>query len=281
MLQILGILNYNLKNLNSKSSLSTAHFFLEASRLAYQDRNYYIADPSYFNVPVNYLLSEKYLKGRSQLIDKSVSTQNYKRENIINLAYEKLTIGKNYEKPSTTHISIIDSLGNAVSLTSSIEFAFGSGITTNGFFLNNQLTDFSFYNFSKKNEKIANSVEPGKKPRSSMAPTLVFQEDELIGVIGSPGGSRIICYVSRVLYEILFLKIDPVKAIASPHLCSRNKFSEIEKKLFSIKLKKSLEKIKHNIKIKEMTSGLNIIWKRDGLWLGIADPRREGYAIGN
>ena len=147
--------------------------------------------------------------------------------------------------------------------------------------MNNQLTDFSFHNKNNQGEDIANSVSPGKKPRSSMAPFLVFKEEDLIGVVGSPGGSRIICYVSRILYEVLYLKIDPEQAIVKPHLCSRNKYSEVEKGFKSSKMKKKLEKINHRIKVKEMTSGLNIIWKKNNFWVGIADPRREGYAIGN
>ena len=280
LIQIIGILN-NKKNLfNNKDPHLSKHLFIEASRLAYQDRNLYITDPSFFNIPIKELISEKYLNFRSNLIDNNKSIPNFKPGKLKNINGKKVIIGKNFEQKSTTHISIVDKDGNAVALTSSIEFAFGSGITTGGFFLNNQITDFSFFNKDHSGHLIANRVEPNKRPRSSMSPSFIFFQNELIGVLGSPGGSRIICYVSKVAFEILFLKNDPLSAVTSPHYCSRDKFTELENNNINSDLEQYLKKNNHDIKHKEMTSGLNIIWKKDKFWQGIADPRREGYAIG-
>ncbi len=280
LLQIISILN-NKKNLiNNKNPHMPKHLFIEASRLAYQDRNLYITDPLFFDVPTKELISEKYLKFRSDLIDNNKSIPDFKPGNLENIKDKKIIIGKNFEQKSTTHISIVDKDGNAVALTSSIEFAFGSGITTGGFFLNNQITDFSFFNKAQEGHLIANRVEPNKRPRSSMSPTFIFFQNDLIGILGSPGGSRIICYVSKVAFEILFLKNDPLSAVTSPHYCSRDNFTELENNNKSSDLKQYLQKNNHDIKYKDMTSGLNIIWKKDQFWHGIADPRREGFAIG-
>ena len=280
VIQIISILNNKKNLLNKKDPFLMKHLFIEASRLAYQDRNFYVADPSFFNVPTEELISEKYLKIRSKLINNTISIPNFKPSNLKNIRGKKIITGKNFEQKSTTHISIVDKNGNAVALTSSIEFAFGSGITTGGFFLNNQITDFSFFNKDPEGYLIANRVEPNKRPRSSMSPTFIFFKNELVGILGSPGGSRIICYVSKVAYEILFLEEDPLSAVTSPHYCSRNRFTELEKDNINSKLNDYLQEKKHQIKFKDMTSGLNIIWKKNQLWQGIADPRREGFAIG-
>ncbi len=280
LIQIISILNNKRNLINSNSPYLSKHLFVEASRLAYQDRNFYIADPSFFDVPIKNLISDNYLKLRSKLINPDQSIPNFKPGNFEYVEQKEIITGKNFEQNSTTHISIVDRNGNAVALTSSIEFAFGSGITTGGFFLNNQITDFSFLNKNSEGQLVANRVEPNKRPRSSMSPTFIFLKDELIGILGSPGGSRIICYVSKVAYEILFLKHDPLSAVTSPHYCSRDKFTELENNNISTELKKYLGKKQHDIRYKDMTSGLNIIWKEDHVWQGIADPRREGFAIG-
>jgi gamma-glutamyltranspeptidase/glutathione hydrolase len=280
-IQILGILANKKKYLDNKKSLVAAHFFMEASRLAYLDRAAYIADPAYFKVPTSELISNGYLKKRASLINPTKYSNNFKKGKLLSFNNSKINTGNNYEKKSTTHISIVDKYGNAVALTSSIEFAFGSGVSVGGFFLNNQLTDFSFFSTDLKGKIIANAVYPGKKPRSSMAPTIIFEKNKLLGVIGSPGGSRIICYVAKTIYEILYLNTDPSEAIKKPHICSRNQYSEIEEHENNTELIKKLKSMGHNIKIKKMTSGLNIIWKKGDDWLGVADNRREGYSFGN
>ncbi len=280
VLQILSILeNFDTK-FDYKNTMLDEHLFLEASRLTYADRDVYIADPEFFKVPVKELLSEQYIKHRSSLINLQKAVKKFKNGNPKKFKKNNLQKGINFNLPSTTHVSIVDSYGNAVALTSSIEFAFGSGKTVGGFFLNNQLTDFSFLSHSRDGVKIANSVEPKKKPRSSMAPTIVFKNDELVGVLGSPGGSRIICYVAKTLFYIINFNANIEEAISLPHLCSRNRFSEIEKKDFELSIYSNLKLLGHDIVKKEMNSGLNIIWKYGDFWVGASDQRREGVAIG-
>ena len=280
VIQILGILNYKKNLIKNNKPLLAKHFFIESSRLAYKDRNYYIADPLFFDIPINQLISDSYLFQRSKLINENYSSKNIKHGDIEKFESSNLKSGNNFEKTSTTHISIIDKEGNVVSLTSSIEFAFGSGITVGGFFLNNQLTDFSFMNKNDKGELVANRIQPNKKPRSSMSPTIIFNNNNISAVIGSPGGSRIICYVAKVAYEIIFLDRDPLFSVQSPHFCSRDAFTELEKSDNSNELKDYLSSKGHSIKLKDMTSGLNIIWKKNNIYYGVADPRREGVAIG-
>ncbi len=228
VLQILGILeNYELNKLGSKNILSK-HLFAEASRLSYADRDAYIADPQYFKVPTKKLLSDNYLLERNKLISIYYANKNVKEGKIKIQGSNIISPDHQSELNSTTHISIIDHQGNAVSLTSSIEFAFGSGIISGGFFLNNQLTDFSFVPY-KDNQIVANSVQPKKRPRSSMSPTMIFdRSNTFIGAIGSPGGSRIICYVTEAIINIIDYNLSAEEIINMPHICSRNMYTEIE-----------------------------------------------------
>ncbi len=280
VLQILSILEKFDTKFDYKNTILDEHLFLEASRLTYADRDAFIADPAFFDVPLKELLSDKYISKRSDLINLKKAVKDFQKGNPQKIKSKKLHSGINHELPSTTHISIVDRYGNAVALTSSIEFAFGSGKTVGGFFLNNQLTDFSFLSHNKDLEKVANSVAPKKKPRSSMAPTFVFKNNELVGVFGSPGGSRIICYVAKTLFYLINFNTTLEEAISLPHLCSRNKFSEIEKTLLKYDPSSNLRLLGHAITKKEMNSGLNIIWKYDTFWKGASDQRREGVAIG-
>ena len=280
VLQTLSILeNFDTK-FDHKKTILDEHLFLEASRLAYADRDVFIADPKFFAVPTEELLSDKYLNQRAALINLKKARTEFRSGSPKSLKIENLNSGINFNIPSTTHISIIDADGNAVALTSSIEFAFGSGKTVGGFFLNNQLTDFSFLSHNQKGIKIANSVEPKKKPRSSMAPTIVFKDDQLVGVLGSPGGSRIICYVSKTLFYLINFNLGIEESIDLPHLCSRNSFSEIEKTDHKSITASELKLLGHDIVKKEMNSGLNIIWKNGNVWGGASDHRREGVAVG-
>ena len=280
VLQILGILENFKTDFDPYKTALDEHLFLEATRLAYADRNMFIADPSFFEVPLDGLLSKEYLKQRSFLIKKNQASKQVTHGDLKGFENSNLSIGINFNFPSTTHLSIIDSNGNAVSLTSSIEFAFGSGKTVGGFFLNNQLTDFSFSSHHKNGSLIANSVKAKKKPRSSMAPTLVFKDKRLVGVLGSPGGSRIICYVAQTLYYLINFNMKLEEVMELPHLCSRGEKSEIEKAETGNEISKKLEAFGHDIIRKQMTSGLNVIWKENDRWTGASDHRREGIAIG-
>ena len=229
ILQILGILNnFNLNSENPNDS-EVWHLFLEASKLAYTDRGYYIADSDFTDVPIEDMLDEKYLKNRSKLIKKSSIILNPKKGKFKNNNAQYLGIDSTSEKPSTTHLSIIDKYGNALALTSSIEFMFGSGLMTSGFLLNNQMTDFSFYPKDKEGNLIANRPEGQKKPRSSMSPTLVFDsKGDLRMILGSPGGSQIICYVAASLVRMIDLNISPENITEQPNICNRGFRSDIE-----------------------------------------------------
>ncbi|MGB2272326.1 MAG: gamma-glutamyltransferase, partial [Pseudomonadales bacterium] len=170
--------------------------------------------------------------------------------------------------------------GNIVSMTSSIETAFGSRLMAGGFILNNQLTDFSFVPHNADKTLVANRVQGGKRPRSSMSPMIVFDRDnQPILVIGSPGGKKIIPYVARVLYEVLFFDSSLVESIERPHILNTGRRLEIEKgaeqNIFS-----TLDALGHQPVFKSQTSGLHAISRNNDGWLGVADPRREGVALG-
>ncbi len=278
LLQVLGILeNFDLSKLQPNSPESI-HLIVEATRLAYADRNQYIADSS--NVPLEKLLDKNYLKNRAALIDKKHAIKKVTAGNFIandnNLVMNSTAI----ELPSTTHLSVVDTSGNAVSLTSSIEYFFGSAISVDGFLLNNQLTDFSFEPI-KNGKKVANRLEPNKQPRSSMAPTFVFDENEkLLMVLGSPGGPRIIQFVAKAIINHLDFGLDMQQAISVPSFVVLNDVIELEKNQNIVELKTALEKMGHQIKIIEIVSGIHAIALDENKIVGGADPRREGVAIG-
>ncbi|WP_343560769.1 gamma-glutamyltransferase [Kiloniella sp. b19] len=261
-------------------SAELTHLIAEASRLAFADRNRYLADTDFVSVPVEALLDPAYLARRASLIqtDKSLG----KAEPGLPEAELAQTLLQT-EPPSTTHLSVVDQWGNAVSMTASVENAFGSRVMVNGFLLNNQLTDFSFRPFDDRGQAVANAVAPGKRPRSSMSPTLVLNRDkELVMAIGSPGGSRIIGFVIKTLVASLDLDMDMQAAIEWPHRLNRNGKTDLEAGTSAEKLKVSLEKRGHEIDVRAMVSGLHGIRVRGQNHLeGGADPRREGIALGD
>ncbi len=184
------------------------------------------------------------------------------------------------ELPSTSHFSIVDKWGNAVSMTASIEDAFGSRHMVDGFLLNNELTDFSF-NPEEEGKPVANRVEPGKRPRSSMAPTLIFDnQNNLVGLVGSPGGSSIIGYVVKTIIGIIDWKLTMQQAIDLPNFGSRNGPTELEKGSSLEMLQLPLQAMGHTVKVSEANSGLHGIVRVKNGWAGGADPRREGVARG-
>lgn len=280
ILQILGILeNFDLKKYKANSA-DFIHLFAEASKLAYADRNEYLADVQ--EVPIDGLIDKNYLKKRAKLIKKDKILQNVKPgnfKNLQNLAQRNLVADDSKELPSTTHLSVIDKDGNSVALTSSIEYYFGSGLSVRGFMLNNQLTDFSFVPV-KNNKKVANRVEPNKQPRSSMSPALIFDQDDNIKmIVGSPGGPRIIQFVAKTIINHLDFNMDIQQAISSPNFVELNNVLELEESTKIAKLKPQLEKLGHKIKILPITSGINAVSIKDKIYGG-ADPRREGFVSG-
>jgi len=278
LISMLGILqNFPLSQLDEIDYL---HFLSEAGRLAYADRDRYIADPDFIDIPIDSLIDSKYTKERSHLISKSKSMTKAK-PGIFNQLPVQLGSDSNSELPATSHISIVDKNGQAVSMTISVASAFGSRIMTNGFFLNNEMTDFSFT--AKENQQlIANRIEPIKRPRSSMSPTFVFDEQQrLVMALGSAGGPSIINYVAKAITGVLDRNFNIQEAIDYPNIGSRNQETELEKESMVEKYAQELQRRGHPILIREMNSGTQGIFiNRDGLWGGV-DGRREGVAVGH
>jgi gamma-glutamyltranspeptidase/glutathione hydrolase len=280
VLQMLGILeHFDLRALRP-DSVPAVHVFAEAGRLAYADRNLYIADPAFAAAPLAALLDVHYLDSRAKLIDPKHSMGRAQAGYPARIA-SRYGIAEALELPSTTHLSVVDADGNAVALTASIEAAFGNRQMVRGFLLNNELTDFS-WEPEEQGRAVANRVEGGKRPRSSMAPTMVFDEKaKLVMVIGSPGGHSIINYVALTIVNALDWGMDIQKAIAAPRMGSRNGPTELERGTALERLAPELERMGHSVRIRAEASGLHGIMRTREGWAGGADPRREGVALGD
>ncbi len=261
------------------------HLLAEAGRLAFADRGLYVADADFVPVPVAGLVAPDYLAKRSALIgERSMGTAKPGTPAGIQVAYAP---DRSPLRISTSQVVAVDDWGGAVSMTTTVEAAFGAHVMVQGFLLNNQMTDFSFVP-EEHGQPVANRVEPGKRPRSAMAPTLVFDRHsgELLATVGSPGGSQIIEYVSKSLVAMLDWNLDPQAAISLPNFGSRNGATELEQGLFSPALKQALKDKGHVLSEIDMTSGIQaIVRTRDAngkvLLNGGADPRREGEAVGD
>ncbi len=261
VLQILGLLERAGFDGAPPNSERAVHLFSEAGRLAYADRAKYLGDPDFVSIPIKNLLSEAYLDKRARLIGEQSL---------------KIAPPGDTEAPGTSHISIVDAQGNIVSMTTTIESSFGSRIMVRGFLLNNELTDFDF------SPGKANSVGPGRRPRSSMAPTVVFDNDKNpVFVIGSPGGSMIINYVAKALVGVLDWRLDVQSAIDLPNFGSRNGPTLLEQESRYESLRAALQKRGHDIEMVPLPSGLQGIERTEGGWRGGADSRREGIAKGD
>ncbi len=253
----------------------------DATRLAFADRDRYIADSDFVNIPKG-LLNAAYLAQRSALIRRPTALPDDdvkpgeppwdKAELRIN--------GAAFDMPATTHFVIVDDEGNVASMTSSVENAFGSRQMVAGFILNNQLTDFSFAP-EKDGQAVANRVEPGKRPRSSMAPTIVLKDGKPLYALGSPGGSSIIPYVATTLIALVDWKRDMQAAISMPHMLNRFGTYELEAGTSAEGFADDLQALGYKTKAVDQNSGLHgIAINADGL-TGGADPRREGVAVGD
>jgi len=258
-----------------------AHWFSEAGRLAFADRNLYLADPAFVGIPLTGLIDRDYIRSRAGLISPARSMGRAKAGEPPNKRAGLLAPSEGIEN-GTSHISVVDAQGNAVSMTTTIEDGFGARLmTAGGFLLNNELTDFSFVP-EEHGKPVANRVEPGKRPRSSMAPTLVFDAfGRLYAVVGSPGGSQIIGYVAKTLVALLDWKMDPQAAVDLGNFGSRNGPTELEKGTEAEGWKAALEAKGHEVRLLEMTSGIQAIVKTPEGFVGGADGRREGVAIGD
>lgn len=279
VMQILGILSNTPISDHAPESLMSVHYFSEAGRLAFADRDAYVADPAFVDVPVKQLLDQDYLRQRAALIraDRSMGVARPG-----SLFARDVPHGPDpvLEKPSTTHVAVADSWGNVVSMTTSIESAFGSKIFVEGFLLNNQLTDFSFVATDASDQPRVNRVESMKRPRSSMAPMLVLENGKPVMAIGSPGGSAIINYVAKTILGVLDWNLNIQQAIDLPNFGSRNRDTELEKGSSLTDLSGRLRELGHSVREVDFPSGLQgLVLTSEGIQGG-ADPRREGRASG-
>lgn len=289
--QILGILNHAHAGAipleNGLPGANWLHLYTEASRLAFADRGQYVADPDFVQAPGGNwmsLLDNDYLANRAKLIgSQSMKTAKPGVPGAVKTSYAPMPDQPEY---GTSHISIVDAYGNALAMTTTIEAVFGARQMVKGFLLNNELTDFSFAPAGADGQPIANRVQAGKRPRSSMAPTLVFDKatGELLMSGGSPGGALIIHYTAKTLYGVLNWGMTPQQAINLPNFGSTNGPTLLEEKRFASGVVDTLKARGHEVREMDMTSGLQAITRGQAhgmqLWLGGADPRREGVVLG-
>ncbi|SKA08243.1 gamma-glutamyltranspeptidase [Oceanospirillum multiglobuliferum] len=279
--QILGIVShFDLKSMGANSPQAW-QIIGDASRLAFADRGRYMADTDFVPMPEG-LLDAEYLAQRTKLINVGKALESSPAGEPRWPKAEQVTQAddQSIELPSTTHMVIADQAGNIVSMTSTIENGFGSRVMSNGFLLNNELTDFSFAS-DQDGHPIANRVEPGKRPRSSMAPTIVMKEGKPYLAIGSPGGSSIIGYVASTLIAHLDWDMPIQTAINMPHLINRFSTYELEQGTHAEQLKAPLEAMGFKVAIKPLNSGLHAIQFKNNILIGGVDPRREGTAMGD
>jgi gamma-glutamyltranspeptidase/glutathione hydrolase len=276
--QILGMLeNFDLAAMGPNDP-QTWRLIGDASRLAFADRGRYMADSDYVPVPVKGLVDPGYLADRSQLLQREIALEQVlpgkpEFDHALNWADDDAI-----ELPSTSHISIVDRHGNVLSMTTTIENAFGSRLMARGFLLNNELTDFSFRSH-RDGVPVANRLEPGKRPRSSMSPTIVMEGDQPVLAIGSPGGSRIIGYVAQAIVAWADWGFDIQQAVSMPHLVNRFGTYDVEAGTVAAGFGPALQELGFEVNERDLNSGLHAIEIRDGL-RGAADPRREGIALG-
>lgn len=277
--QILGMVEpFDLSSLGPDAP-ETWRLIGDASRLAFADRGRYMADTDYVPMPLNGLLDQNYLADRAKILERDdaldeVSPGHPSFSHAMHLADDEAI-----EFPSTSHFSIVDSFGNVVSMTTTIENGFGSRLMVNGFLLNNELTDFSFRTH-KDGVPIANRLEPGKRPRSSMAPTIVMKDNKPFIATGSPGGSRIIGYVAQSIIAMIDWQKHPQAAIDMPHLVNRFGTYDIEANTSAEALRVPLEALGFKTNIRDLNSGIHAIMVTDDGLIGGADARREGIVIG-
>jgi gamma-glutamyltranspeptidase/glutathione hydrolase len=257
------------------------HLIAEAEKLAFADRNRYIGDPDFVSVPEG-LLDDAYLAERRKLIDPGRAANKPKAGEPPGLRRQSFGVDATVERAGTSHISIIDDEGNALAMTTTIEGAFGSHNWAAGFLLNNELTDFSFIPVDPAGQPAANAVGPGKRPRSSMAPTIVFDAQRKVkAVLGSPGGSRIILYVLKTLIASIDWGLDAQQAADLMNFGSQGSGLEVELDWEAVPIALALRPLGHPIVPSLMNSGIHIITRRDGHLEGAADARREGAALGD
>ena len=274
--QILGMLDHHAPG--RPNDPHSWRRFGDASRLAFADRGRYMADSDYVPMPTKGLVDPDYLATRAELLIRKTALEEVapgtpEWDHAIIWADDE-----SIELPSTSHISIVDAAGNVLSMTTTIENAFGSRLMTGGFLLNNELTDFSFRTH-RNGVPIANRLEPGKRPRSSMAPTIVMKDGAPVLAIGSPGGSRIIPYVAKTILAWADWGLDIQQAVSLPHAVNRFGGYDLEPGTWAEAMQPKLEAMGYQTRIRDLNSGLHAI-EIGTILRGAADPRREGIAFG-
>jgi gamma-glutamyltranspeptidase/glutathione hydrolase len=277
--QMLGMLShFDLKKLGADNPQSW-RLIGDATRLAFADRGRYLADSDFVDVPVQALLAPAYLKERAQALHGEKALDTVAPGDPLPKVSQQWADDAALELPSTSHFVIVDAKGNVVSLTSTIENGFGSRLMTNGFLLNNELTDFSF-KAAEDGVPVANRVEAGKRPRSSMSPTIVLKDGKPYMALGSPGGPRIISYVANALIAQLDWSYDIQQAFSMPHRINLFGRYELEEGTSAATMQPALEALSYEVTTSTMTSGLSgVVITPQGLQ-GAADPRRDGTVLG-
>jgi gamma-glutamyltranspeptidase/glutathione hydrolase len=283
--QVLGILaQLELPDVRTQP-VQAIHLFAEAGRLAFADRNLYLGDAKFVAAPVAGLLEAGYLRERASLIDPDKAMASVAPGNPLPAAAWRYAPGAASERPSTSHFSIVDRYGDAVAMTTSVQGAFGSQLMVGGFILNNQLTDFDYVP-AVGGKPVANRVEGGKRPLSSMAPTMLLdQRGRLRLLVGSPGGTRIIGFVAQSVVGVVDWGLDVQQAVAAPHFLAEEGPIELEEDTALAAHEQALEALGHNVVLNDMNSGLHAIaieyTRRGRVLSGGVDPRREGAALGD
>ena len=261
-----------------KDSPVAWHLFAESSRLAYADRDMYVADPDFVSVPLAGLLDPKYVAARSALISTDRSIANVTAGTPAGAPARKLATVN--ETPGTTDLVVTDKAGNVVEVTTTIEGPFGSGLSVDGIILNNELTDFDIV-ADKDGYLVANRVEPGKRPRSSMAPTIVYGPDGKVRLaLGAAGGSTIIAQIAKALVAVLDWKMSAQDAIALGLIYAPGQTAVAEKGTQAEAMVPALRALGEKIEVAPLGLKANAIERVDGKWVGAADPRSEGVAMG-
>ena len=269
ILQILGLLEPFEIWHDKPTDLRAIHLIAEASRLAFADRDRYVGDPAFVDVPVAGMLSPAYLAERRKLMSPDRS-----------MGKVAPGVPPGYVERGTSHISIVDRWGNAVSFTTTIEAPFGAQIMVRGVLLNNELTDFS-PRPELNGKPVANRVQPGKRPRSSMSPTFVLDRDgKLVAALGSAGGSRIIGDTLQATIGLLDWNLSPQAALALPRVLNLNGATELEEGTAVAAQADALRALGHEVQVRPHEGGLSAIRRTAEGWEGAADPRRDGVAKG-
>lgn len=275
--QILGMLErFDMADMPREQAM---HVYLESAKLAYADRERYMADSDFVEVPAAGLIDPDYLAKRSRLIDPEQAMDEARAGAPPGTAQLGWAGQRQPEPAGTSHFSIRDARGNAISMTTTIEMGFGSRLMVGGFLLNNELTDFSFRP-TVEGRPVANRVQGGKRPRSSMSPTIVLRDGTPYLLLGSPGGSRIINYVANALVAMLDWGLEPQAALDLGHFVNRNGVTELEAGKAVTAYEEPLRELGHDITTRAHNSGLHVIRIEEGRLTGAADPRREGVALG-